>query len=207
MEVGAEAKRIMVVALGKLYTSRTQRGGLRLHRSLLLTLVMKSARDMYHAAAQTEEMEQEADTNTHPALEQQEEAFTDTHPTLEQQETDTNTHSALEQQEEALTHTRPTPEQQEGPLTHTHPDPPQPEPQGQEEAVTQPERAEQTFTHGSRKRRGQSAAVPDFLPLKKAKLDCPPAQLVVLMDYVTCGDLGTGPSPLPVPVPVAIAAC
>ncbi|XP_054464079.1 immediate early response gene 2 protein [Anoplopoma fimbria] len=50
MEVSAEAKRIMVVALGKLYSSRTQRGGLRLHRSLLLTLVMKSARDMYHEA-------------------------------------------------------------------------------------------------------------------------------------------------------------
>ncbi|KAI3359274.1 hypothetical protein L3Q82_002784 [Scortum barcoo] len=53
MEVSAEAKRIMVVALGKLYSSRTQRGGLRLHRSLLLTLVMKSARDMYHAAQAT----------------------------------------------------------------------------------------------------------------------------------------------------------
>ncbi|KAK5856451.1 hypothetical protein PBY51_008044 [Eleginops maclovinus] len=54
MEVTAEAKRIMVVALGKLYSSRTQRGGLRLHRSLLLTMVMKSARDMYHAAQETE---------------------------------------------------------------------------------------------------------------------------------------------------------
>uniref|UniRef100_A0A4W6EPV7 Immediate early response 2b n=1 Tax=Lates calcarifer TaxID=8187 RepID=A0A4W6EPV7_LATCA len=55
MEVSAEAKRIMVVALGKLYSSRSQRGGLRLHRSLLLTLVMKSARDMYHAAQATAE--------------------------------------------------------------------------------------------------------------------------------------------------------
>uniref|UniRef100_A0A3Q3W402 Immediate early response 2b n=1 Tax=Mola mola TaxID=94237 RepID=A0A3Q3W402_MOLML len=55
MEVSAEAKRIMVVALGKLYSSRTQRGGLRLHRSLLLTMVMKSARDMYHAAQATAE--------------------------------------------------------------------------------------------------------------------------------------------------------
>ncbi|XP_076609080.1 immediate early response gene 2 protein [Chaetodon auriga] len=55
MEVSAEAKRIMVVALGKLYSSRTQRGGLRLHRSLLLTMVMKSARDLYHAAQATAE--------------------------------------------------------------------------------------------------------------------------------------------------------
>lgn len=59
MEVSAEAKRVMVVALGKLYSSRTQRGGLRLHRSLLLTLVMKSARDIYHAAQTTESMEEE----------------------------------------------------------------------------------------------------------------------------------------------------
>ncbi|XP_023666486.1 immediate early response gene 2 protein [Paramormyrops kingsleyae] len=50
MDVSAEAKRIMVQALGKLYSSRTQRGGLRLHRNLLLTLVMKSARDIYHSA-------------------------------------------------------------------------------------------------------------------------------------------------------------
>ncbi|KAF3700306.1 Immediate early response gene 2 protein [Channa argus] len=55
MEVSAEAKRIMVVALGKLYSSRTQRGGLRLHRSLLLSLVMKSARDIYHEAQATEQ--------------------------------------------------------------------------------------------------------------------------------------------------------
>lgn len=59
MEVSTEAKRIMVVALGKLYSSRTQRGGLRLHRSLLLSLVMKSARDIYHAAQTTESMEEE----------------------------------------------------------------------------------------------------------------------------------------------------
>ncbi|XP_061567508.1 immediate early response gene 2 protein [Cololabis saira] len=55
MEVSAEAKRIMVVALGKLYSSRTQRGGVRLHRSLLLSLVMKSARDIYHAAQPAED--------------------------------------------------------------------------------------------------------------------------------------------------------
>ena len=75
MEVSTEAKRIMVVALGKLYSSRTQRGGLRLHRSLLLTLVMKSARDMYHAAQTTAETETTAwepqnsavETTTEPA--------------------------------------------------------------------------------------------------------------------------------------------
>uniref|UniRef100_A0A3P9IV74 Immediate early response gene 2 protein n=1 Tax=Oryzias latipes TaxID=8090 RepID=A0A3P9IV74_ORYLA len=65
MEVSAEAKRIMVVALGKLYSSRTQRGGLRLHRSLLLTLVMKSARDIYHAAQPA------AEESVAPACDQQ----------------------------------------------------------------------------------------------------------------------------------------
>ncbi|KAM9391961.1 immediate early response gene 2 protein-like [Pholidichthys leucotaenia] len=68
MEVTAEARRIMVVALGKLYSSRTQRGGLRLHRSLLLTLVMKSARDICQAArAETEAPEEEVRQLSDPA--------------------------------------------------------------------------------------------------------------------------------------------
>ncbi|AWP05167.1 putative immediate early response 2 protein [Scophthalmus maximus] len=41
MEVNAEARRILAVSISKLYASRTQRGGLRLHRSLLLSLVMR----------------------------------------------------------------------------------------------------------------------------------------------------------------------
>lgn len=69
MEVSVEAKRIMVVALGKLYSSRSQRGGLRLHRSLLLTLVMKSARDIYHEAQATAEgVEQQQQQPTAAAL-------------------------------------------------------------------------------------------------------------------------------------------
>ncbi|XP_053299444.1 immediate early response gene 2 protein [Pleuronectes platessa] len=66
MEVSAEAKRIMVVALGKLYSSRSQRGGLRLHRSLLLTLVMKSARDIYHEAQATAECVEPGCEQQHP---------------------------------------------------------------------------------------------------------------------------------------------
>ncbi|KAG7335405.1 hypothetical protein KOW79_002001 [Hemibagrus wyckioides] len=50
MEVCAEAKRVMVQALSKMYSSRNQRGGIPLHRSLLLTLVMRAARDAYHSA-------------------------------------------------------------------------------------------------------------------------------------------------------------
>ncbi|XP_057699631.1 immediate early response 2b [Corythoichthys intestinalis] len=51
MEVNAEARRILAVSISKLYASRSQRGGLRLHRSLLLSLVMRSARDIYHSSA------------------------------------------------------------------------------------------------------------------------------------------------------------
>ncbi|XP_061685884.1 immediate early response 2b [Syngnathoides biaculeatus] len=50
MEVNAEARRILAVSISKLYASRSQRGGLRLHRSLLLSLVMRSARDIYHSS-------------------------------------------------------------------------------------------------------------------------------------------------------------
>ncbi|XDV13021.1 hypothetical protein PO909_001534 [Leuciscus waleckii] len=62
MDVTTEAKQIMVHALSKIYSSRTQRGGLRLHRSLLLTLVMKSARDIYHSARLTSEKMGQSDT-------------------------------------------------------------------------------------------------------------------------------------------------
>ncbi|KAJ0058283.1 hypothetical protein NL108_012744 [Boleophthalmus pectinirostris] len=176
MEVGAEAKRIMVVALGKLYSSRSQRGGLRLHRSLLLTLVMKSARDMYHAAAQEEEEYSGVAPSCDPA---QTDLTPDPNTTAQTVEPE---HFASEEVSDAVT---------------------QPEPMEQTQQTSQ-----QTFTHGptqhSRKRRGKISAVPDFLPLKKAKLDCP-TQLVVLVDYVTCSDLGAAPSPIP--VPMAIAAC
>uniref|UniRef100_A0A3Q0SVR3 Immediate early response 2b n=1 Tax=Amphilophus citrinellus TaxID=61819 RepID=A0A3Q0SVR3_AMPCI len=54
MEVNIEARRILAVSISKLYASRTQRGGLRLHRSLLLSLVMRSARDIYHSSRESE---------------------------------------------------------------------------------------------------------------------------------------------------------
>ncbi|XP_054460975.1 immediate early response 2b [Anoplopoma fimbria] len=55
MEVNAEARRILAVSISKLYSSRTQRGGLRLHRSLLLSMVMRSARDIYHSSREMED--------------------------------------------------------------------------------------------------------------------------------------------------------
>lgn len=50
MEVLKEAQRIMTLSVWKMYHSRMQRGGLRLHRSLQLSLVMRSARELYLSA-------------------------------------------------------------------------------------------------------------------------------------------------------------
>lgn len=80
MEVNAEARRILAVSISKLYASRSQRGGLRLHRSLLVSLVMKSARDIYHstaavmerAAVSTEEAMEAMDTAEQPPEKQPE---------------------------------------------------------------------------------------------------------------------------------------
>lgn len=49
----------MALSISKLYSSRTQRGGLRLHRSLLLSMTMRAARDIYHAAVLLRESEEE----------------------------------------------------------------------------------------------------------------------------------------------------
>uniref|UniRef100_UPI0037E735B7 immediate early response 2b n=1 Tax=Semicossyphus pulcher TaxID=241346 RepID=UPI0037E735B7 len=72
MEVNAEARRILAVSISKLYASRTQRGGLRLHRSLLLSLVMRSARDIYHSSRESEgpTPEEPMDTGSNPGEQQ-----------------------------------------------------------------------------------------------------------------------------------------
>ncbi|XP_060711196.1 immediate early response gene 5-like protein [Hemiscyllium ocellatum] len=59
MDLKVEAQRVMAVALGKMYNSRLQRGGVRLRKSLLLSLVLRSARDIY-LSARTEQQQQEA---------------------------------------------------------------------------------------------------------------------------------------------------
>lgn len=185
MEVSAEAKRIMVVALGKLYSSRSQRGGLRLHRSLLLTLVMKSARDIYHAAQTTPENEVSGfgEEQQHPAAQ-------------------VNTVAAgahVEPQGPASLATgqpRSLPEEEvAAPPTENK----------ENQCPTSP-------TQQSRKRRGKAAAEPDFLPCKKAKLEqgnCPQQLIIVnsvLMDYVNCSSELGAPSTT-VPLQRAIAAC
>ncbi|XP_069051768.1 immediate early response gene 2 protein [Lepisosteus oculatus] len=71
MEMTCDAKRIVAVSLGKLYSSRSQRGGCRLHRSLLLSLVVRSAREIYHAcsaqAAAAVPGQERMDTGSPPA--------------------------------------------------------------------------------------------------------------------------------------------
>ncbi|XP_029998044.1 immediate early response gene 2 protein [Sphaeramia orbicularis] len=182
MEVSAEAKRIMVVALGKLYSSRTQRGGLRLHRSLLLTLVMKSARDIYHAAQTTT-----ADSfGTGCEQENQEtEVFGDS----------TNTHVDLQGSQTGVTGQTEA-EEEVTELRH--------------DAQTRTDHQNKENAHPNRKRRGKVCATPDFLPCKKAKLEqnCPQQLAVnpVLMDYVNCGSILSAP-PAPMPVLRPIAAC
>uniref|UniRef100_A0A8C4YL33 Immediate early response 2 n=1 Tax=Gopherus evgoodei TaxID=1825980 RepID=A0A8C4YL33_9SAUR len=57
MEVQKEAQRIMTLSVWKMYNSRLQRGGLRLHRSLQLSLVMRSAREVYLSAKLEEDEE------------------------------------------------------------------------------------------------------------------------------------------------------
>lgn len=191
MEVSAEAKRIMVVALGKLYSSRTQRGGLRLHRSLLLTLVMKSARDMYHAAQATEEIVASECAQGHTAAEvtadpagarvELQSPASGANPQARTSTRDGAVGSSTEPRRVAISSSQdkenvcPT-----GPAQHT------------------------------RKRRGKAAAEPDFLPCKKAKLEQGngPQQIIVnsLMDYAMCSsDLGQ--SPAPIPLQRVIAAC
>ncbi|XP_037545507.1 immediate early response gene 2 protein [Nematolebias whitei] len=184
MEVSAEAKRIMVVALGKLYGSRTQRGGLRLHRSLLLTLVMKSARDIYHAAQTTVE-------NVAAGLEQQHSAA----------ETDTEEPRDVQQLRAPFAS---LPAGQAGTSPHL---PGEAATQGGEDNKENTCHSGSTQQH-TRKRRGKATAEPDFLPCKKAKLEynnCSQQLLVTsVLDYVNCSsELGTSP----IPLQTAIAAC
>ncbi|XP_029106187.1 immediate early response gene 2 protein-like [Scleropages formosus] len=137
MEVSAEAKRVMVQALSKLYSSRTQRGGLRLHRSLLLTLVLRSARDIYHSARAACDSEEPLGP---PAADPQQ------CPAEEAMETSggrAETAVSVQEQPASRRESRDDKENES--------------PAGAERQ--------------SRKRRGKTAAEPDFLPSKRARMD------------------------------------
>ncbi|XP_037331829.2 immediate early response gene 2 protein [Pungitius pungitius] len=197
MEVTAEAKRIMVVALGKLYSSRTQRGGLRLHRSLLLTLVMKSARDMYHAAQATAECVAAG----HEQQQQQEQQST-------AEGTTESPGAQMELQVTApLDRAKPPSSTREEFVSRDAENKQNKQNKGNKENLCPGGTAQR-----SRKRRGKAATEPDFLPCKKAKLEqatCP-LQLggvnPLWLDYASCSNILGAPPPA-VPVHRAIAAC
>lgn len=67
MGVNDEAKRIVVSAVEKLKHSRAQRGGLRLHRTLLLTLAIRSARHLFYAAQTVMETQMTAEPSGIPS--------------------------------------------------------------------------------------------------------------------------------------------
>uniref|UniRef100_A0A8C2Z5A3 Immediate early response 2b n=2 Tax=Cyclopterus lumpus TaxID=8103 RepID=A0A8C2Z5A3_CYCLU len=146
MEVNAEARRILAVSISKLYASRTQRGGLRLHRSLLLSMVMRSARDIYHSSRECEELCGAPPTS--------EEAM------------ETGPVEQTVQLPEPLTEPRQP--------AASAVEPPSEEPDSGDEGSDgelAEDKENMSPTRQSRKRRGKAAAAPDFLPSKRARLE------------------------------------
>ncbi|MEQ2264721.1 hypothetical protein XENORESO_017329 [Xenotaenia resolanae] len=142
MEVNIEARRILAVSISKLYASRTQRGGLRLHRSLLLSLVMKSARDIYHSSRESEALsgaqstpEEPMDTSSTPELPERQPA-----PLSEKNSSET----AVEESDNKVE---------------------------DYDLDTTEDKENLSPARQSRKRRGKASAAPDFLPNKRARLE------------------------------------
>lgn len=157
MDVNTEAKRIMAVSISKLYASRSQRGGMRLHRSLLLSMVMRSARDIYHSACLAREKEEQ----NAQLLASKEEPMDTTKPACDQNEAC--------QPELPVTPTSSTPEPHTAEQT-----------QDEIKTVNAVDKSvEDKENRGpgvspdrhSRKRRGKAAVAPDFLPIKRARLE------------------------------------
>lgn len=146
MEVNAEARRILAVSISKLYASRTQRGGLRLHRSLLLSIVMRSARDIYHSSRENEGPNGAQPTPEEPM--------------------DTSSSQA---EQNGLPEPQPEPQP-----ALTSAEPPSEQPDSEEEEcdseITE-DKENLSPTRQSRKRRGKASAAPDFLPSKRARLE------------------------------------
>ncbi|XP_069024190.1 immediate early response 2b [Embiotoca jacksoni] len=145
MEVNVEARRILAVSISKLYASRTQRGGLRLHRSLLLSLVMRSARDIYHSSRENEgpsgaqsSSEEPMDTTTNPGEQ-------------------TRLPEPQPEPQPALNSAETAPEELETE-------------DGCDSEITE-DKENMSPARQSRKRRGKASAAPDFLPSKRARLE------------------------------------
>lgn len=143
MEVNAEARRILAVSISKLYASRTQRGGLRLHRSLLLSLVMRSARDIYHSSRESEEPSGPQFAAVEP--------METTSSTEEQPEPQPEPQPALYSAEQTFEELGSAEE-------------------GFDSEIIE-DKENLSPARQSRKRRGKAAAAPDFLPSKRARLE------------------------------------
>ncbi|CAN9510726.1 unnamed protein product [Ophioblennius macclurei] len=151
MEVNVEARRILAVSISKLYASRIQRGGLRLHRSLLLSLVMRSARDIYHSS-------REGDTPNDA-------------PPAAKEPMDTNSAPAEQSRlAEPQPHPQPQPEPQPAEVALEEPEEPKEAEDCCEGDMTE-DKENLSPARQSRKRRGKAAAAPDFLPSKRARLE------------------------------------
>ncbi|XP_029017405.1 immediate early response 2b [Betta splendens] len=143
MEVNTEARRILAVSISKLYSARTQRGGLRLHRSLLISMIMRSARDIYHSAR-----ESEGPSGAQPTPEE-----------------------PMDAGAEEPAPPGPQPEPQPAPNS-SEPfadEPDATEDEGDCEITEDKENL--SPARQSRKRRGKASAAPDFLPSKRARLE------------------------------------
>ncbi|XP_070837476.1 immediate early response 2b [Chaetodon trifascialis] len=147
MEVNAEARRILAVSISKLYASRTQRGGLRLHRSLLLSMVMRSARDIYHSSRESEgpsgaqaAPEEPMDTSSNPG------------------EQTGLPEPAQPEPQPALNSAEPASEEPDSADEESDSD------------ITE-DKENLSPARQSRKRRGKASAAPDFLPSKRARLE------------------------------------
>ncbi|KAJ8001684.1 hypothetical protein DPEC_G00172010 [Dallia pectoralis] len=163
MDVSAEAKRIMAVSISKLYASRTQRGGMRLHRSLLLSVVMRSARDLYHSACLAKEREQLGTATPVPV------------PVTEEKGETMDTTNSGDQADVCRVETESeqplTPTLTEEVLVPSDPKPSRPTKVGGKNAVEDKEnRSPVSPDRHSRKRRGKASVAPDFLPSKRARL-------------------------------------
>ncbi|XP_068177044.1 immediate early response 2b [Antennarius striatus] len=141
MEVNAEARRILAVSISKLYASRTQRGGLRLHRSLLLSMVMRSARDIYHSSRESDETSCIKPTSDEPM---------DTSSNPGEQ-------TVLGLNQPALSSAEPLSEENI-------------EYEDSDSEITE-DKENFNPTRQSRKRRGKASVAPDFLPSKRARLE------------------------------------
>ncbi|XP_062035129.1 immediate early response gene 2 protein [Lepus europaeus] len=150
MEVQKEAQRIMTLSVWKLYHSRMQRGGLRLHRSLQLSLVMRSARELY-LSAKVEAHEPDA-------------------PLPPARPADPRLHPPREA-EEATTEAAPPDGEQPSP----EPMDTQEAPGAEEEAAPAPARCAPRPVKASRKRRSSCSLSdggdPGLIPSKRARLE------------------------------------